>query len=476
MMTTKVKNKALIMLLAAALTLTGMVTPAVAYGAEADEETTNEAVAAYEAEETADPVSLEGAAFEGVQGRYAYTGSAIKPVPVITVTAEDEEAEVLLSSDADDAAANDAAVTEDNEESAEKVVLVEGVDYTIKYVDSNGEVVEGPLYPGEYQVVIEGISPNYTGTMTIPYEIFMAMGWRLVDGNWYYYKAENTMLTNGWARDSKGCCWLGEDGMIKSSMWLKDCGQWYYLQSNGYMAASQWVKSNGKWYYMKSGGAMANKQWIKSGSKWYYINSDGAMATNQWVKSGGHWYYMKSNGAMAAGEWIKSGSSWYYMKSNGAMADSEWIEDGGSWYYLTSGGKMAANQFAKDSSSWYWMNSSGKATSSKMGCPYVWGAAGPNSFDCSGFTMYMMRQRGIYLPHNAAGQYYALSSKNIGTDWHNAQPGDLVFYSYGGPGSSHHVGIYVGNGQLMHASSSHGCVVVTSVTYTNGHIAAICRP
>lgn len=113
---------------------------------------------------------------------------------------------------------------------------------------------------------------------------------------------------------------------------------------------------------------------------------------------------------------------------------------------------------------------------SKLGCPYVWGACGPNAFDCSGFVMWVMRQHGISLPHNAASQYYALSSKNIGTNWRNAKPGDIVFYSYGGPGSSHHVGLYAGNGKLMHASSSHGRVVITSVTYTNGHIAAICRP
>ena len=113
---------------------------------------------------------------------------------------------------------------------------------------------------------------------------------------------------------------------------------------------------------------------------------------------------------------------------------------------------------------------------SKLGCPYVWGASGPNAFDCSGFVMWVMKQHGISLPHNAAGQYYALASKNIGTNWHNAKAGDVVFYSYGGPGSSHHVGIYVGNGKVMHASSSHGRVVITSVTYSNGHIAAICRP
>lgn len=420
------------------------------------------------------PLSISEASVEGVNARYAYTGKGITPVPVVTITADDET-EVLLSESQE--AAGEEAAAEVNEDAAEEeIVLVEGVDYTIRYMDSEGNEIDAPLYPGEYQVVIEGISPNFTGTMTIPYEIFMAMGWRLVDGSWYYYSGENVMLKSGWARDSKGVCWLDSNGEVLKNTWLKNLGQWYYLKSNGYMAEQEWVKSDGYWYYMKKGGAMAHGMWIQDGSNWYYMNAGGTMATNKWVKSGGEWYYMKSNGKMAAGEWVKSGGKWYYMTAGGAMASSEWIKSGGKWYYLTASGAMATNQFVKDGSTWYWMNSSGKMTPSKMGCPYVWGAAGPYAFDCSGFTMYMMAQRGIYLPHNAAGQYYALSSKNIGTDWHNAQPGDLVFYSYGGPGSSHHVGIYVGNGQVMHASSSHGRVVVTNIGYSNGHVAAICRP
>jgi cell wall-associated NlpC family hydrolase len=81
------------------------------------------------------------------------------------------------------------------------------------------------------------------------------------------------------------------------------------------------------------------------------------------------------------------------------------------------------------------------------------------------------------LPTNSSspeGLYEEVGS-NLVSSVDDLSYGDLVFYSYGGryPG---HVGIYVGNGQLMHASSSRGRVVVTSVTYTNGHIAAICRP
>jgi cell wall-associated NlpC family hydrolase len=80
---------------------------------------------------------------------------------------------------------------------------------------------------------------------------------------------------------------------------------------------------------------------------------------------------------------------------------------------------------------------------SQVGKSYVFGAAGPNSFDCSGLTMMSWAQSGVSLPHSAAAQY------NSGTHISESelQPGDLVFYY--SPIS--HVGIYIGNGQIVNA-------------------------
>ena len=103
------------------------------------------------------------------------------------------------------------------------------------------------------------------------------------------------------------------------------------------------------------------------------------------------------------------------------------------------------------------------------GYPYVYGASGPNSFDCSGFTMYVFAQAGIKLPHGATSQL------SYGTEVSRSdlQPGDLVFFQDYGYTASH-VGIYIGGDQFIHASSSYyngHCVVITSLseTYYNNH-------
>ena len=96
-----------------------------------------------------------------------------------------------------------------------------------------------------------------------------------------------------------------------------------------------------------------------------------------------------------------------------------------------------------------------------VGGRYVWGGESlKNGVDCSGFTMKIYEQYGVYLPHSADAQ------KNMGTrvaSLAEAQPGDLVFYGSGGYAS--HVGIYMGNGQLVHASSAKTGIKISSASY-----------
>ena len=97
----------------------------------------------------------------------------------------------------------------------------------------------------------------------------------------------------------------------------------------------------------------------------------------------------------------------------------------------------------------------------KLGSPYKWGATGPNSFDCSGFTSWVYRQHGISLSRTAQAQ----SQGGVAVDRSNLQPGDLVFFG-SGTGRITHVGIYVGDGKMIHSPQT-GDVVKISALHKN---------
>ncbi|SNS03179.1 Cell wall-associated hydrolase, NlpC family [Geodermatophilus saharensis] len=91
----------------------------------------------------------------------------------------------------------------------------------------------------------------------------------------------------------------------------------------------------------------------------------------------------------------------------------------------------------------------------QRGDPYVWAAAGPDSFDCSGLTQYAFKAAGISLPHSSKMQ----SQMGTAVAKSDLQPGDLVFFY--SPVS--HVGIYIGNGQMVHAPTSGDVVKVAGI-------------
>src|SRR5439155_13491856 len=99
----------------------------------------------------------------------------------------------------------------------------------------------------------------------------------------------------------------------------------------------------------------------------------------------------------------------------------------------------------------------------EIGKPYVWGASGPNSFDCSGLVMYVFAQIGIALPHSS----YAQAGMGVAVDYNDLQPGDLVFFN----GNSH-VGIYIGGGNMVHAPHTGASVTVISISQHGGFDAA----
>ena len=91
-----------------------------------------------------------------------------------------------------------------------------------------------------------------------------------------------------------------------------------------------------------------------------------------------------------------------------------------------------------------------------LGTPYVWGGSSPSGFDCSGLVYYALNEAGINVPRTTAQGYKDMATPvNEAT----AQPGDLIFF--GTQGVVDHVGIYMGNGQMVNATGS--CVQITDI-------------
>ena len=100
-----------------------------------------------------------------------------------------------------------------------------------------------------------------------------------------------------------------------------------------------------------------------------------------------------------------------------------------------------------------------KAANSKIGCEYVLGDKGPNSFDCSGFVYYCLRQAGVSTSRMDAAGFSKVSRwKNI-TSISDLKKGDLLFFKSDKSDRVSHTGIYIGGGMMIDASSSNGKVV-----------------
>ena len=94
-----------------------------------------------------------------------------------------------------------------------------------------------------------------------------------------------------------------------------------------------------------------------------------------------------------------------------------------------------------------------------VGSPYRWGGTSPAGFDCTGFVMWVYSQFGVDLPHNVAGQF--ASGPSVAAE--DLAPGDVLVFANTYTRGLSHVGIYIGDGQFVHAADERHGVTVSSL-------------
>jgi len=345
----------------------------------------------------------------------------------------------------------------------------------------------------------------------------MQTGVQKISGKLYYFDSDGVLVTSGWASssyyaNSSGVLLTGLQAIdgeiyffnkstakkITNKKKTVSGATYYFASGSGAAVRSQEVKISGKYYYFGEDAKMVTSVYINQ----YYYGSDGARDDSKtlsvgWYITSTGTYYLNGSYKHVTGWMTKKNSSGevelYYLDkdADGAMVTGFKTINGNTYlgttgehkYYFYSSGVMARSITLAVGSTEYTIDDDGIITAETsitvsgstqgaeiaafaiqyVGNPYVYGGTSlTNGADCSGFTYAVFASFDIKLLRTAQQQMNGPSSSQIkagyaeGTEVEvslsSLQPGDLLFYGSGSYAS--HVAIYIGNGQIVHASNS----------------------
>lgn len=273
-----------------------------------------------------------------------------------------------------------------------------------------------------------------------------ATGFYKMGNRWIYL--ENGMQKNGWITYKGVNYYIRDDYSLPQSTFEKIDGYYYYFDRNGIMVKNQKVKLGGEIYQFDSNGRSIKPdrktdfRVTSEQEKLYNLGEDILDAAKDKYDRGITYNTVISNGYAK-----KSTDANVNINNLGnANADKNQKNDV-KRDKKTESNKNETNKTETNKNS---NNIDSKSASkvissaqSKIGSPYVWGATGPSSFDCSGLMQYAFSSAGVSLPRVSADQAKVGSYVSRS----DLKPGDMVFW--GEP--VHHVGLYVGNGEYIHA-------------------------
>ena len=376
------------------------------------------------------------------------------------------------------------------------------------YFSSKGKLYRNRWVAKKYYVDAEGVRQY---------------GWITLDGNKYYLNEKTGRKTTGWATIGKYRYYFDKNGVMQKDKWVNN----RYLKSNGRMAKSAWVGgvyvdkngkktsktrtpgffSNSKYTYYLSDTYEKQKGWIVDNEKYYhfdtttarmdknkwvdgfYVGSDGARLSNMMFTLDGSTYLFLADGTKATGIVEFEGKKYYFLNTTGARQTGFITVDGYTYYFdPNANGAMAVNDEMLIGNVYYSFDANGHIVAQTennsdealgqaiaayaqrfIGNPYVWGGTSlTNGADCSGFVQSVFAHFDIKLPRTTYEQYPGVEgyATPIYISEADLKPGDLVFYY----ANISHVGIYIGDGKIVHASNSQpypaGGIKISSYDYT----------
>ncbi len=268
----------------------------------------------------------------------------------------------------------------------------------------------------------------------------LAQGITNIRGSVYYFDSRCRMVTGKLLTVNGATYYFGEDGKAQTS------GS-RVIGSNQYKFAS-----NGKAVTIVPVSAGSSGWKTSGGKKYYYVNG---VASTGWKTISGNTYYFTGAGVMVTGIEVIDGRK-YYFYPTGIQAKNVTIAVGAKVYTLNKNGIVTAESN---------ITVSGNTLGSKVareavkyiGNPYVYGGESlTGGTDCSGFTMLIYKKFGITMGHFAEWQRTGANCSKrpilVEANTASLMPGDLIFY--GSSNYASHVAIYIGNGQIVHASNS----------------------